>query len=167
MVSIVLNNLMQRLSLRGVLIEAAVDGWTLVVLVEVEAIAASGLAGLWINGEVEVKSHVSSQSRLSILDQVLTRFLTHLTISEVITAALGGIWLSPHRHQSSVITIVLISLVRISQRYVFRKGQLRGASELLILLGDSRTCITRRNSVNIEEIKKGEAFALNHYFSNL
>ena len=122
MVSIVLNNLMQRLSLRGILIEAAVDGGTLVVPVEVEAIAASGLSGLRINGEVEVESHVSSQSRLSVLDQVLTRFLTYLTISEAITAALRGIWLSPHRHQRSVITIVLVPLVRISQRYVFRKG---------------------------------------------
>ena len=37
MVSIVLNNLMQRLSLRGVMIEAAVDGGALVVLVEGEA----------------------------------------------------------------------------------------------------------------------------------
>ena len=149
MVSIVLNNLMQRLSLRGVMIEAAVDSGTLVVLVEGEAITATGLAGNRINSEVEVESHVSPKSRLSVLDHVLTRFLTRVTIWEVITAALRGIWLSPHGHQSSVIKI-LDSLVRISQRDVFRKGQLRGASELLILLGDSRTCITRRHSVNIE-----------------
>ena len=73
-----------------------------------------------------------------------------MTIGEVITAALRCFWLFSHRNQRSVL-IVLVALVRISQRYIFRKVQSRGASGLLILFTDSRACVSRGNSVNKEK----------------
>ena len=72
MISVILDNLMQWLSLRGVLIEAAVDGGTLVEPVEGEPVTAAGLPSLRVNSEVEVESHVSSEGRLTILDHVHT-----------------------------------------------------------------------------------------------
>ena len=72
MVSIVLNNMVQRFSLRSIMVEAAIDSGALVVLVEGQPVTAPRLACLWVHSEVEVEAHVGSQSGLSILDQVLT-----------------------------------------------------------------------------------------------
>ena len=72
MVSIVLNNMVQRFSLRSVMVEAAVDVGALVVFVEGQPVTAPRLACLRVNSEVEVEAHVGSQSGLSILDHVQT-----------------------------------------------------------------------------------------------
>ena len=72
MVSIVLNNMVQRFSLRSIMVEAAIDSGALVVLVEGQPVTAPRLACLRVHSEVEVEAHVGSQSGLSILDHVQT-----------------------------------------------------------------------------------------------
>ena len=153
MVSKVLNNLVQRLSLWSIMVHATLHSRTLVSVVECETLAASWFACLGVNGEVEVEAHIRAQGGFSILDQFLTSLkISLLTFRNILAAGLRSVRLRSHGHQGPahppgvILVIIHRAGVAILLRDVLREVQSRSPHRLLLSRADSGAVVARRYS---------------------